>query len=114
MTRNLFVWFVLSGLTVTGLLGQGDRGTITGTANPTPGYRGMHSFTLAFDRYFVPADNLVGGESGLGKGFYLQMGGFAAGRLQTGGRATGGTGAGSHSRYSRASRSSTWAAWRSS
>ena len=68
---------------------QTDRGTITGTANPTPGYRGMHSFTLAFDRYFVPADNLVGGESGLGKGFYLQMGGFAAGRLQTGGRATG-------------------------
>ena len=68
---------------------QPEGGTITGTANPTPGYRGMHSFTLAFDRYFVPADNLVGGESGLGKGFYLQMGGFAAGRLQTGGRATG-------------------------
>src|SRR5881397_768739 len=51
---------------------QPEGGTITGTANPTPGYRGMHSFTLAFDRYFVPADNLVGGESGLGKGFYLQ------------------------------------------
>ena len=33
--------------------------------------------------------NLVGGEGGLGKGFYLQMGGFAAGRLQTGGRACG-------------------------
>ncbi len=49
----------------------------------------MHSFTLALDRYFVPAENLVGGEEGLGRGFYLQMGGFAAGRLQTGGRATG-------------------------
>ncbi|MEX1254257.1 MAG: acyl-CoA dehydrogenase family protein [Dehalococcoidia bacterium] len=68
---------------------QAGGGSITGTANPTPGYRGMHSFTLAIDRYFVPAENLVGGESGLNRGFYLQMGGFAAGRLQTGGRATG-------------------------
>ena len=59
------------------------------TANPTPGYRGMHSFTLAIDHYFVPEENLVGGEEGLGKGFYLQMGGFEAGRLQTGARATG-------------------------
>jgi (2S)-methylsuccinyl-CoA dehydrogenase len=68
---------------------QSGGGSITGTANPTPGYRGMHSYTLAFDRYFVPEENLVGGEGGLNKGFYLQMGGFAAGRLQTGGRATG-------------------------
>ncbi len=68
---------------------QDGGGSITGNANPTPGYRGMHSFTLAFDRYFVPEENLVGGEAGLGRGFYLQMGGFAAGRLQTGGRATG-------------------------
>ena len=68
---------------------QPEGGTIQGTANPTPGYRGMHSFTLAIDRYFVPEENLVGGEEGLGRGFYLQMGGFAAGRLQTGGRATG-------------------------
>ena len=68
---------------------QPEGGSITATANPTPGYRGMHSFTLAIDRYFVPEENLVGGEAGIGKGFYLQMGGFAAGRLQTGGRATG-------------------------
>jgi (2S)-methylsuccinyl-CoA dehydrogenase len=68
---------------------QPEGGAIAGTANPTPGYRGMHSFTLAIDRYFVPEENLVGGEAGVGKGFYLQMGGFAAGRLQTGGRATG-------------------------
>jgi (2S)-methylsuccinyl-CoA dehydrogenase len=68
---------------------QPEGGTITGTANPTPGYRGMHSFTLAIDHYFVPEDCLVGGEPGLGRGFYLQMGGFSAGRLQTGARATG-------------------------
>lgn len=64
-------------------------GKLVGKADPTPGYRGMHSFTLQFERYFVPADNLIGGEAGKGKGFYLQMGGFAAGRLQTGGRAIG-------------------------
>jgi len=49
----------------------------------------MHSFTLGFDHYFVPEENVVGGEEGLGRGFYMQMGGFSAGRLQTGARATG-------------------------
>ncbi|MEZ4553704.1 MAG: acyl-CoA dehydrogenase family protein [Dehalococcoidia bacterium] len=68
---------------------QPEGGVITGTANPTPGYRGMHSFTLAIDDYWVSHDNLVGGDAGIGQGFFLQMGGFAAGRLQTGGRATG-------------------------
>ena len=68
---------------------QPGGGAMHGKADRTPGYRGMHSFTLAFDNYFVPAENLVGEAGGLNKGFYLQMNGFAAGRLQTGGRATG-------------------------
>ncbi len=68
---------------------QPEGGVISGTANPTPGYRGMHSFTLAIEDFFVPHDNLVGGDAGVGQGFFLQMGGFAAGRLQTGGRACG-------------------------
>jgi len=68
---------------------QPGGGKIVGKADATPGYRGMHSFTLGIENYFVPAENLVGGDQGLGKGFYLQMGGFAAGRLQTGGRACG-------------------------
>lgn len=68
---------------------QPGGGVLVGKADATPGYRGMHSFTLSFENFFVPADGLVGGEEGLGKGFYLQMSGFAAGRLQTGGRATG-------------------------
>ena len=68
---------------------QPTGGVLQGKADRTPGYRGMHSFTLSFDNYFVPAENLVGESGGLNKGFYLQMGGFAAGRLQTGGRATG-------------------------
>jgi len=68
---------------------QPGGGTLHGKADRTPGYRGMHSFTLAFDRWFVPAANLIGEAGGEGKGFYLQMAGFAAGRLQTGGRASG-------------------------
>jgi (2S)-methylsuccinyl-CoA dehydrogenase len=68
---------------------QPGGGTLTGKADRTPGYRGMHSFGLAFDGWFVPADQLVGGEAGIGRGFALQMAGFAAGRLQTGGRACG-------------------------
>lgn len=68
---------------------QPGGGTLTGKADRTPGYRGMHSFTLAFDRWLVPDDQVVGGEAGIGRGFALQMAGFAAGRLQTGGRACG-------------------------
>jgi len=68
---------------------QKSGGRLVGKADATPGYRGMHSFTLNFENYFVPAANVVGGESGLGRGFYLQMAGFAAGRLQTAGRACG-------------------------
>ena len=68
---------------------QQTGGVLQGDAIPTLGYRGMHSYVLNLDKYFVPAENLVGGEAGLNKGFYLQMAGFAAGRLQTGGRATG-------------------------
>jgi (2S)-methylsuccinyl-CoA dehydrogenase len=68
---------------------QPGGGTLTGKADRTPGYRGMHSFTLAFDRWLVPEAQLVGGDAGIGRGFALQMAGFAAGRLQTGGRACG-------------------------
>ncbi len=67
-------------------LRQPGGGRLTGKADRTPGYRGMHSFTLQFERWFVPGDRLVGEA---GRGFYYQMAGFAAGRLQTAGRATG-------------------------
>jgi (2S)-methylsuccinyl-CoA dehydrogenase len=49
----------------------------------------MHSYEVAFDNWFVPAENLIGLEGGLGKGFYLQMEGFENGRLQTAARAVG-------------------------
>ncbi|MCS5637152.1 MAG: acyl-CoA dehydrogenase family protein [Myxococcota bacterium] len=68
---------------------QAGGGTLSGKADATPGYRGMHSFTLQFEDYFVPGENLVGGDEGEGRGFGLQMAGFGAGRLQTGGRGCG-------------------------
>jgi (2S)-methylsuccinyl-CoA dehydrogenase len=68
---------------------DGRGGTMDGRAIDTIGYRGMHSYEVAFDNWFVPADNLVGGEKGVGRGFYLQMAGFENGRLQTAARAVG-------------------------
>ena len=68
---------------------QPEGGLITGEAIPTPGYRGMHSYVLNFEDYFVPAGNVVGEEGGLGRGNQLTLGGIQAGRLQTGGRACG-------------------------
>ena len=64
-------------------------GTMEGRAIPTLGYRGMHSFEIAFDKWFVPADNLIGAADGLGQGFYMQMSGFENGRAQTAARAVG-------------------------
>ncbi len=68
---------------------QDHGGTVEGRAIDTIGYRGMHSYEVAFDDWFVPAENLVGGEDGVGKGFYLTMEGFENGRLQTAARAVG-------------------------
>jgi (2S)-methylsuccinyl-CoA dehydrogenase len=64
-------------------------GRLEGRPIDTLGYRGMHSYELAFENWFVPEANLVGGPDGLGKGFYLQMQGFENGRLQTAARALG-------------------------
>jgi (2S)-methylsuccinyl-CoA dehydrogenase len=64
-------------------------GRLEGRPIDTLGYRGMHSYELAFENWFVPDANLVGGPEGLGKGFYLQMQGFENGRLQTAARALG-------------------------
>jgi (2S)-methylsuccinyl-CoA dehydrogenase len=64
-------------------------GRLEGRPIDTIGYRGMHSYELAFDNWFVSDDHLVGGEAGLGQGFYLQMAGFENGRLQTAARAVG-------------------------
>ena len=66
-----------------------EGGRLTGRAIATIGYRGMHSFELFFEDYFVPHSALVGEDAGLGKGFYYTMRGFSGGRLQTAARACG-------------------------
>jgi (2S)-methylsuccinyl-CoA dehydrogenase len=69
--------------------GAPGGGKMEGRPIDTIGYRGMHSYEIAFDSWFVADENLVGLEGGLGKGFYLQMAGFENGRLQTAARAIG-------------------------
>jgi len=69
--------------------GAPGGGKLEGRPIDTIGYRGMHSYEIALDGWFVPDDCLVGGEAGLGQGFYLQMAGFENGRLQTAARAIG-------------------------
>jgi (2S)-methylsuccinyl-CoA dehydrogenase len=64
-------------------------GRLTGKAIPTIGYRGMHSFDLSFEDFFVPDFNVIGEAGGLGKGFYFTMAGMMGGRMQTAARACG-------------------------
>ncbi len=71
------------------LLEQPEGGKLEGRAIDTLGYRGMHSYEVSFSDWFVPAENLLGLDAGLGRGFYLQMEGFENGRLQTAARAVG-------------------------
>jgi (2S)-methylsuccinyl-CoA dehydrogenase len=68
---------------------QDGGGKLTGRAIATIGYRGMHSFDLSFEDFFVPDANVIGGEAGLGKGFYFTMAGMVGGRMQTAARACG-------------------------
>ena len=68
---------------------SGGGGRLRGRAIPTIGYRGMHSFDLAFEDFFVPDSHVIGGAAGLGQGFYYTMAGMVGGRMQTAGRAAG-------------------------
>jgi (2S)-methylsuccinyl-CoA dehydrogenase len=70
-------------------LDQPQGGTMQGRAIDTIGYRGMHSYEVAFDDWWVASENLIGLDDGIGRGFYLQMEGFENGRLQTAARAVG-------------------------
>jgi (2S)-methylsuccinyl-CoA dehydrogenase len=68
---------------------QDTGGKMEGRAIDTIGYRGMHSYEVAFDNWFVPNENLIGEEAGLGRGNYMTLQGFENGRLQTAARAVG-------------------------
>jgi (2S)-methylsuccinyl-CoA dehydrogenase len=68
---------------------DGSTGRMQGRAIDTIGYRGMHSYEVALENWWVADDHLVGESGGIGRGFYLQMEGFENGRLQTAARAVG-------------------------
>jgi (2S)-methylsuccinyl-CoA dehydrogenase len=76
-------------LTQDAVEGAPGGGKMEGRPIDTIGYRGMHSYELALEDWFVPAANLIGESEGEGRGFYYQMAGFENGRLQTAARAVG-------------------------
>ena len=67
----------------------GKVGRLEARPIDTIGYRGMHSYEVALEDWWVPSDHLIGEADGLGRGFYYQMEGFENGRLQTAARAIG-------------------------
>jgi butyryl-CoA dehydrogenase len=56
---------------------------------PKLGYKGIESTELVFDGYRAPAGALLGGDAGIGQGFYQFMGGMEIGRLSVASSATG-------------------------
>ena len=50
---------------------QSGGGRLSGKAISTLGYRGMHSYDLFFEDFFVPAASLIGETKGEGKGLSL-------------------------------------------
>src|SRR5262245_20901574 len=60
---------------------------LSGGAIPTIGYKGMKSYSLGFDGYLCPKENLLGGEEG--KGFYQLMATYEDARIQTAARPVG-------------------------
>jgi len=64
-----------------------DAPGLAGSPIPTIGYKGMRSYSLAFDGYRVAAANLLGGAEG--RGFYQLMPVYEVARIQTAARAVG-------------------------
>jgi (2S)-methylsuccinyl-CoA dehydrogenase len=60
---------------------------LSGGPIPTIGYKGMKSYSLGFDGYSCPKENLLGGEEG--RGFYQLMATYEYARIQTAARAVG-------------------------
>ena len=68
---------------------QPGGGRLRGKAITTIGYRGMHSYELSFEGFFVRESHVIGEAAGLGQGFYYTMAGMVGGRMQTAARACG-------------------------
>ena len=54
------------------MFNQDGGGKMEGRPIDTIGYRGMHSYEIAIEDWFVPADHLIGEQEGLGKGSILR------------------------------------------
>jgi butyryl-CoA dehydrogenase len=53
------------------------------------GYKGVETTELVFDGFRTPASSVLGGEEGVGRGFYQFMGGIELGRVNIAARAVG-------------------------
>jgi alkylation response protein AidB-like acyl-CoA dehydrogenase len=53
------------------------------------GYKGVETTELVFDGFRAPASSVLGGEDGVGRGFYQFMGGIELGRVNIAARAVG-------------------------
>jgi butyryl-CoA dehydrogenase len=62
--------------------------TIPGTLRKL-GYKGVETTELVFDGFRTPASSVLGGEEGIGRGFYQFMGGIELGRVNIAARAVG-------------------------
>jgi butyryl-CoA dehydrogenase len=62
--------------------------TIPGTLRKL-GYKGVETTELVFDGFRTPAPSVLGGDAGVGRGFYQFMGGIELGRVNIAARAVG-------------------------
>jgi butyryl-CoA dehydrogenase len=62
--------------------------TIPGTLRKL-GYKGIETTELVFDGFRTPASSVLGGNAGVGRGFYQFMGGIELGRVNIAARAVG-------------------------
>jgi alkylation response protein AidB-like acyl-CoA dehydrogenase len=53
------------------------------------GYKGLESTEMVFEGHRVPVDAVLGGEAGIGQGFYQMMSGIETGRINVGARGLG-------------------------
>ena len=64
-------------------------GTLRARADATPGYRGMHSFTMHYEQFFLLADCLVGEEQGVIGDLSCRCAALRTAGCKPGGRALG-------------------------
>ena len=71
--------------------GFGDVGNGVNVSGPIPklGYKGVETVELVVDGARLPADSVIGGDDGVGKGFFQMMDGIEVGRVNVAARGCG-------------------------